>query len=97
MSVVEIRIRTFHTCSECDLAPAITFTLHADMIGRNNWPELLTKAVDSLDASMNGAPATGLRPMTRDEVREYQKSENDDTPGFIGLATFEAKNAAGAE
>lgn len=90
MSVVEIRIRTFFSCDDCDLSPSVALTMETSKVPNQDWPTTIGNAVDSLSAMLKDAPVVGLRPMTREEVRDYQKSESEDDPHYVTIASREA-------
>lgn len=75
-----IKISAMMTSEECDVVPSAQFVTKGDFD-----PQILSNLKDlakSFASGMKGIPLTGVRPMTREEIREWQKeqdeSEDDD-------------------
>lgn len=73
--VVEIRVRKFFTSDEgVNAAPAITIIMNG---APTSWPDVMDNLIAGAGNAVKGIPLDGVRPMTRAEVDDFLKDEDD--------------------
>lgn len=76
--VIEIRIRSFYTSKEADIAPSSTFTVQRDDSGKEpDWAKMIIGMLARVSEQTKGIPCTEVRPMTKDEAEAFVAEEND--------------------
>lgn len=72
-----LRLSAMNTCDECDLVPSAEFIVDADL-GTDEFSAMdaLQSLQRRLKETLNGAPVTNLRPMTREEIETWRDEES---------------------
>jgi hypothetical protein len=64
------------TSDEADLVATLSYVVAEEDLVKPNT--ILALSTEALELQMRGAPVTGIRPMTEDEIREYREADHGD-------------------
>lgn len=74
-----LKISSMNTCDDCDIVPSAEIIIDHDL-STADMPiiDALHTLIRRFSDTLQSAPLEGIRPMTRDEIKQYRDEEREE-------------------